>query len=59
MKVKIYVNEVLYKTVTIPGETYNPADFWPQIEADKKAGALANFGIKDSGYSVRIEKVAN
>jgi hypothetical protein len=59
MKLKIFVNEVLWKSVTVSGDSYNPATFWPQIEADKQAGLLVNFNLSDEGgYSVRIEKSA-
>ena len=58
MQLKIFINDVLYKTVTVPGEMYNPATFWPQIEADKEAGLLANFGINE-GMAIRIEKVSS
>jgi hypothetical protein len=59
MKLKIFVNEVLWKSVTVPGDSYNPAEFWPLIEADKNSGQLANFNLNEDGsYSIRIEKSA-
>ena len=57
MKLKIFVNDVLFKTVTVPGDSYNPAAFWPDIEQAKASGELANFNLNaDGSYSVRIEK---
>ena len=50
MKLKIYINDKLYKTVTLPedAETYDPSDYWPQINADKEAGLLDSFNIADN-----------
>ena len=47
MKVQIYINDKLYKTVTVEGETYDPNDFWPQIKADKEAGLLNSFDVAE------------
>ena len=63
MKVKVFINDTLYKTVTLPTESYNPAFVWPQIQADKEAGLLTQFGVppnfgpEDGKFAVRIEKV--
>jgi uncharacterized membrane-anchored protein len=56
MQVKIFINEKLYKTVTVEGKTYNPADYWPQMQADKEAGLLNSFNIQDT-MGVRFETV--
>jgi len=48
MQIKIYINDKLYKTVTVQGDKYEPADYWPQIEADKAAGLLNQFNIAES-----------
>jgi len=56
MQVNIFINDKLYKTVTVEGDTYNPSQFWPQIQADKDAGLLAVYNI-DRKLSVRYEKV--
>ena len=47
MQLKIYINDKLYKTVTVETETYDPNDFWPQIKADKEAGLLNSFDIAE------------
>ena len=47
MQVKIFINNKLYKTVTVEGKTYNPADYWPQMQADRDAGLLNSFNIQE------------
>ena len=47
MQIKIYINDKLYKTVTVEGETYDPNDFWQQIKADREAGLLNSFDIAE------------
>ena len=56
MKVKIYINDKLYKTETVTGESYNPGFIWPQIQADKDAGLLTTFANPDGTLAIRIEK---
>ena len=56
MQVKIFINEKLYKTVTVEGKTYNPADYWPQMQADKEAGLLNSFNVQET-MGVRFEAV--
>ena len=56
MQVNIFINNKLYKTVSVPGEIYNPSDFWPQIQADKESGLLSTFNV-DERLSIRYEKV--
>jgi hypothetical protein len=58
MKVNIYLNEKLYKTVDLGNtEGYDPKQFTDLILADKKAGTIpASFKINE-GISIRIEKV--
>jgi hypothetical protein len=55
MQVNIFINDKLYKTVTVEGNTYNPNQFWSQIQADKEAGLLAVYNV-DTKLSVRYEK---
>jgi len=55
MQVNIFINNKLYKTVTVQGDTYSPNEFWPQIQADKEAGLLAVYNI-EQGISLRFEK---
>jgi hypothetical protein len=56
MQVNIFINDKLYKTVTVPGETYSPNEFYPQIQADKEAGLLATYNVTER-LSIRYEKV--
>ena len=60
MKLKIYINEKLYKTITLPAdsETYEPSDYWPQINADKAAGLLDSFNIADN-MKIEFRKTAS
>ena len=55
MQVNIFINDKLYKTVTVPGETYNPSEFWAQIQADKEAGLLSTYNVTER-LSIRYEK---
>jgi hypothetical protein len=45
MQIKIYINDKLYKTVTVEGEKYEPSQYFKQIEVDKMAGLLDSFNI--------------
>lgn len=56
MQVKIFINEKLYKTVTVAGTTYEPGTFWAQIFADKEAGLLNSFNIAEN-MSIRYETI--
>jgi hypothetical protein len=56
MQVKIYINDKLYKTVTVTGNSYEPKSFYPQILADKEAGLLNSFNVQQS-MSVRFDAV--
>jgi hypothetical protein len=58
MKLKIYINNKLYKTVTLENDSYDPGFIWPQIQADRDSGLLASFDLT-KGLSVRYEKVDN
>ena len=58
MKINIYINDKLYKTVTVQDEDYNPMKLWPQIEADKESGLLHSFNTSEQ-MSIRVEKVKN
>jgi hypothetical protein len=57
MQLKVFINDKLYKTVTVPGTTYNPNFIWPEIEADRDSGLLNSFDL-EKGLSIRYEKVA-
>ena len=58
MKVNIYLNNMLYKTVDLGNtEGYNPKQFTDIILADKAANIIpAKFKINE-GMSIRVEKV--
>jgi hypothetical protein len=57
MQVKIYINDKLYRTVTVEdGQKYEPNKYWAQIQADKEAGLLDNYGIQNK-FGIRFEPV--
>jgi hypothetical protein len=58
MKINIFINDKLYKTVTVQDETYNPMKLWPQIEADKQSGLLDMYNT-GQGLAIKVEKVKN
>jgi hypothetical protein len=47
-QLKIFINDKLYKTVTLDSDNYEPSSYWPQINADKQAGLLNTFNIEES-----------
>jgi len=57
MQLKVYINNKLYKTVTVPGNTYDPSFIWPEIEADRDSGMLTSFDLS-KGLNIRYEKIA-
>lgn len=57
MQLKIYINNKLYKTVTVPGTTYNPAFIWPEIETDRDSGMLSSFNLA-TGLAIKYEVVS-
>ena len=58
MKLKIYINDKLYKTVKVQGDRYDPAFIWPEIEADRDSGLLNGFDLSQ-GMKLRFEKIEN
>jgi len=58
MKINIFINDKLYKTLNVQGDSYNPMSIWPQIEADKESGLLSMYNISEQ-LSIRVEKVKN
>jgi hypothetical protein len=58
MKFNIFINDKLYKTISVQGDTYNPMTIYPQIEADKQSGLLSTFNVSEQ-LSIRVEKVKN
>ncbi len=55
-QLKIFINDKLYKTVTLDSDKYEPTWYWPQINADKEAGLLNTFNVAD-GMKVEFRKV--
>jgi hypothetical protein len=58
MKINIFINDKLYKTLTVNGDNYNPMNIYPQIESDKQSGLLHSFNI-DEQLKIKVEKVKN
>ncbi len=57
MKLNIYVNDILYKTIdSNPDGSYSHFDIVKGIQADREAGLLNNFNLGDK-LPIRIEKV--
>lgn len=56
MKLNIYINDKLYKTVTVPGNKYEPTSFYAQIFADKEAGLLNTYNVQER-MAVRYEVI--
>jgi hypothetical protein len=56
MQLKIYINDKLYKTVTLTDENYEPATYFKQMEVDKEAGLLNSFNIAEQ-MKVEFRKV--
>jgi hypothetical protein len=57
MQLNVYINNQLYKSITVEGDSYQPAFIYPQIEADKASGLLNAFDLT-KGLAVRYEKVS-
>jgi hypothetical protein len=55
MQIKIFINDKLYKTVTVNDDKYEPAFFFKQINLDKEAGLLNSFNIAQ-GMKVEFRK---
>jgi hypothetical protein len=56
MQLNVFINNKLYKTVTVPGNSYDPSFIWPEIEADRDSGLLTTFDL-NKGLAIRYEKV--
>jgi hypothetical protein len=57
MQLKVYINNKLYRTVTVEGDSYQPNFIWPEIQIDRDSGMLSSFDLS-KGLSIRYEKVA-
>ena len=58
MKINVFINDKLYKTLAVQGDSYNPMSIYPQIEADKQSGLLHTYNISEQ-LKIRVEKVKN
>jgi len=58
MQVNIFINNKLFKTVTVEGDSYSPSKFWPEINAAKEAGELSEYNV-ENGLQIRVEKVSS
>jgi hypothetical protein len=58
MQVNIYIQNQLYKTVDIDGDSYNLGEIMSLVEVDKQQGLLARFD-QTKGLAIRVEPVYN
>jgi hypothetical protein len=56
MKLEIYINDKLWKSVTIDGDSYQPNEYWAQINLEKSQGMLSSFNI-DEVMKIEFRKV--
>lgn len=56
MQIQIYINDKLYKTVTVASDSYQPSAFYKQISIDKEAGLLNSFNIAEK-MKIEFRKV--
>ena len=56
MKLNIFINDKLYKTVTVVGESYDPNFIWPQLQADRDAGLLTPYLNEDGKIALSFVK---
>jgi hypothetical protein len=54
MQIKIFINEILWKTVTVEGTKYQPNQFNAQIQAEKDAGLLSSYNVQEK-MAIRYE----
>jgi hypothetical protein len=58
MKVNVYINDTLYKTIDLGNVTsYNPKAITDLVFADKEAGLIPASLNLDESMSIRIERV--
>jgi hypothetical protein len=58
MQVNIYIQDQLYKTVDIDGDSYNLGEMMSLVEVDKNQGLLERFDQSKS-LAIRVEPVYN
>jgi len=57
MKINLYVNDKLYKTVTVQGNSYKHSEYIAHIQEDQKSGLLQKYDIgPDDQLKIRVEK---
>ena len=56
MQLEIYINEKLWKTVTLANENYQPAEYWLQITNERQQGLLSSYNL-DQGMKIDFRKV--
>lgn len=56
MQLEIYINDKLWKTVTLDNESYQPGEYWTQINHAQKQGLLSSFNV-DQGMKVEFRKI--
>ena len=57
MLLRIYINDRLYKTITVDSDRYDPKVIYEEIMIDKQSGLLSSFHL-ENGMAIRYEKVA-
>lgn len=56
MKLEIYINNKLWKTVTLESDSYQPNEYWAQINLEKSQGLLSSFNV-DQVMKIEFRKV--
>jgi hypothetical protein len=56
MQVKIFINDKLWKTVPVEGDSYQPNLFWKEMKAEKDAGLLSSFDVQN-GIKLKFEVI--
>jgi len=58
MQVNIYIQDQLYKTVDVAGDSYNLGEIMSLVEIDKSQGLLSRFD-ESKGLGIRVEPVVD
>ena len=56
MQVEILINDKIYKTVTVDGDSYQPRNYWQEINTAKTNGLLSDFNVED-GLKIEFRPV--
>ena len=57
MQLEIYINEKLWKSDTLESESYEPAEYWLQINHEQKQGLLSSYNL-EQGLKVEFRKLS-